>query len=133
MRWFDSRRLTWMILLLASIAVCAWAATAPSLRWRLKVIALRATGHIIDIGWADLLALLNPSAHQSLEPLVDSRSPYMVIRNPMAATQEIEAGRVDFLSRCANCHGSDARGSVAAPALSGRPLAHGSSDWALYR
>ncbi|MGH3428804.1 MAG: PQQ-binding-like beta-propeller repeat protein, partial [Mycobacteriales bacterium] len=41
-------------------------------------------------------------------------------------------GREIFESNCSKCHGPDARGGLG-PALVGRPLAHGDSDWAVYQ
>jgi alcohol dehydrogenase (cytochrome c) len=108
-------------------------AAVPTLRWRAQIVTLNVTGGIPHIDWNELLPLLSPSASHSLAPLLESRNPYAVIRNPVASRAEIEAGARDFSTQCASCHGPDASGGTVAPALVGRPLKHGSSDWALYR
>jgi alcohol dehydrogenase (cytochrome c) len=120
--------------LAAAMVVAASAVIAvPTLRWRAHIVMLNATGGIPHIEWHELLPLLSPSAPHSLAPLIESRNPYAVIRNPVRARADIDAGARAFSTECASCHGPDGSGGTIAPALVGRPLKHGASDWALYR
>ncbi len=105
----------------------------PTLRWRAQIVQLNVTGGIPHIAWKELLPLLLPSSPYSLARLVESRNPYAVIRNPYGSSADALAGGKTFSRECASCHGPDASGGTVAPALIGRPLQHGSSDWALYR
>ena len=114
---------------IAVVVVCA----VPTLRWRAQIVALNATGRISHIAWKELLPMLSPSSPYSLARLVETRNAYAVIRNPHASNADVLAGGKTFSSECASCHGPDASGGTVAPALIGRPLQHGSSDWALYR
>jgi alcohol dehydrogenase (cytochrome c) len=115
--------------MLAALAVVA----VPTLRWRAHVLLLNASGGIPHIEWSELLPLLSPSASHSLAPILETRNPYAVIRNPLGSSADVTDGGRVFSTQCASCHGPDASGGTVAPALVGRSLAHGSSDWALYR
>jgi alcohol dehydrogenase (cytochrome c) len=104
------------------------------IRWRVHVLALHATGQIPDLSFGDLLYMVKPGSGYFLEPLMRNRSPYQTIANPFAGLDASEEkGRELFLARCAACHGADGSGGEAAPALAGRPLTRGGSDWALFR
>jgi len=55
------------------------------------------------------------------------------VKNPIPSTPEnIELGRVKFRSRCASCHGIDARG-LRGPDLTTGHFAHGESDGQIFR
>lgn len=116
------------VLLLVTLA----ALSRDGVRWRARVIALRASGKVPDLGWLELLGMLGPGSRIGLKPLLWTRNPHRAIVNPDTSAADLEAGRRAFRSRCSRCHGPDGSGGPA-PALVGRPLGHGSSDWALYR
>src|SRR5262245_44415185 len=86
--------------MLAALAVVA----VPTLRWRAHIVLLNATGGIPHMEWSELLPLLSPSASHSLAPLLDTRNPYAVIRNPLASAGDIAAGGRVFSTQCASCH-----------------------------
>lgn len=111
--------------------VLAW--RTPELRWRLRVLALVAAGNVPDLGLRDAVRMLRPNSGYWLKGLTDTHSAYATIVNPDSSPQDIKAGARLFRSNCAACHGADARGHERAPALVGRHLLHGDSDWALYR
>jgi len=122
-----------MLLLLAILggAVLIW--RVEELRWRIQVLTLVAAGKIPDLGLLESLQMLRPGSKYWLKELLDTRNPYASISNPDASPQDVEVGVSLFRSNCAGCHGADAKGHELAPALVGRTLAHGDSDWALYR
>jgi alcohol dehydrogenase (cytochrome c) len=101
-------------------------------RWRINVIALKGTGKIDHLPWNDLLPMLKPGSGFWLEPLVKSRNPYATIRNPRGEPGDVNTGKAMFRYQCQTCHGVGGRGGGVAPALVGRDLSHGASDWALY-
>ncbi len=118
-------------LAILSAIVVIW--RVESLRWRLQVLILVTTGEIPDLGLRDAVHMLRPGSSYWLKGLLDTHSPYATIVNPDSSPQDVKAGAAAFRSNCAACHGADARGFEGAPALVGRTLAHGDSDWALYR
>jgi alcohol dehydrogenase (cytochrome c) len=104
----------------------------PGIRWRAHVVALKAAGKIPALGWSDLARMLHPSSGFWLEPLRRTRNPHRSIINPDTSAADVAAGARAFEGRCAVCHSRDARGGTG-PALVGKSLTRGSSDWALYR
>ena len=128
-----SRRGGALLLMAALIGILAAPLALPQLRWRAQAIWLLATGRIPDLQMRELLSFLRPGSEQKdMQRILASRNPYAVIRVPASANAEKEAGAVLFHAQCASCHGPDGGGGEA-PALFGRELAHGNSDWALYR
>lgn len=114
------------------VVLGALLAASTRLNWRIGVIALKATGQLDTLAWSDLIAMVEPGSGFWLAPLLDSDNPYAVIQNPFNTPQDIRTGKALFRYQCERCHGSAARGG-AAPALVGRDLNHGSSDWAVFR
>jgi alcohol dehydrogenase (cytochrome c) len=106
----------------------------PKLRWRTRLLALELTGHIPDIGLGDLLAMMMPGSGQiELSSLPGTRNPYVdIIVPPLSAAQKA-AGVTLYGEQCAGCHAPGGTGGPSAPALVGRPLAHGDTPWAMYR
>ncbi len=103
------------------------------MRWRTKIVVTKATGGIADVSWHDLLGMLKPGSPFWLEPLAANPNPYATIVNPYSSIADITAGAEAFKTTCSACHGVDGRGRESAPSLVGRALAHGDSDWAMYR
>ena len=110
------------------------AISVASLRWRVHLTALYATGKLPDVDWDDIVKFVGPgsSGYNNLARLIETRNPFPVVGNPFASPIDLQAGRTLFAERCAGCHGAHGSGG-AAPALAGRELKHGSSDWAVYR
>ncbi|HYM36300.1 MAG TPA: PQQ-binding-like beta-propeller repeat protein, partial [Steroidobacteraceae bacterium] len=127
-RWYLS--ITVLLLLVVGIAV---GLAFDSTRWRLEIVGLKAVGKIEDVSWGDLLYMLRPGSGYWLEPLAENGNPYAAIENIHNTQSDIDQGRQLFVRNCSSCHATDARGSEAAPALVGRDLKVGDSDWVLYR
>lgn len=119
---------------IAALLVCAPFAM-KGVRWRAQVLILTATGQVPDIGLRDVISFIGPGAYrQSLEHLSETRNPYSVIQNLHVTAADLQAGSLLFRDQCASCHGPSAVGGLnGAPALAGRPLTHGESDWAIFR
>ncbi len=125
------------IAILAAGALALVAATAvlavPQLRWRAHLLGLIAAGKIPDLELPYVMAFMAPDSPQSLQRMIETRNPYPVIRNPKTSSTDIAGGAALFKANCAGCHGSDGSGTAQGPALFGRALTHGSSDWAVFR
>ena len=122
------------LLAVGGLVAAAGAITiSPHMRWRAQVVLLYLTGRIPDIGLKPLLVYMMPGSNQYLRPLVETHNPYAVIRNVRTTPADIQAGGELFRSQCASCHAPDGSGGAGGPALSGRPLKRGESDWAVYR
>ena len=113
-------------------AACVAITLFPNLRWRAEVVLLYLTGQIPDIELRHLLVYLTPGSGQWLRPLIETRSPYAVIRNVKTTPADVQAGAKLFRRECADCHAPDGSGGRA-PGLIGRPYRRGESDWAVYR
>ncbi len=120
------------IVALLILPVAGAAFLSGEVRWRLGVVALKATGKLDELPWSDLLPMLKPGSGYWLQPLMQSPNPYAVINNPFTGERDIKTGRALFRSQCQSCHGPGAKGATA-PALVGRELAHGWSDWAVFQ
>ena len=106
---------------------------SPRVRWRAHVVLLYLTGQIPDIEFNQLIVYLLPRSGQWMKPLIETRSPYTVVRNVDTTPADIQAGAQLFRSQCAVCHAPDGSGGLGGPALIGREFKHGESDWAVYR
>ena len=126
-------RLTLALSLIALVGASAAFYGVPDVRWRMELAALKATGQIHDISFAQLLRMMAPGSGFYLKPLVDTRNPFSAISNPFTTDQHVQAGRALFASLCVACHGADANGGGTAPGLAEHNLKHGDSDWAIYR
>jgi alcohol dehydrogenase (cytochrome c) len=121
---------TTLFVTVVPLVTTAFVSTEAS--WRIQLVALKASGQLDSLGWTDLVPMLKPGSGFWLQPLLESRNPYAVIRSPLSTTRDIRTGRALFRSRCESCHGPGAGGGTA-PALVGRDLTHGASDWALFK
>ncbi|PYP90994.1 MAG: hypothetical protein DMD34_16415, partial [Gemmatimonadetes bacterium] len=65
------------------------------------MVLLYLTGQIPDIELRHLLGYLTPGSGQWLRPLIETRSPYAVIRNVKTTPADIQAGATLFRSQCA--------------------------------
>src|SRR5579871_5016305 len=117
--------------LLSVFAILA-AVASTKVRLRAELLALWARGSIRDISRRDLKMLLRPGGKYDLRLLIASRDPYVALRVPRADSADLAGGAALFRQACASCHGAEATGKVG-PALVRRTLAHGETDWALYR
>lgn len=106
----------------------------PSLRWRAQALALVASGRVPDLRLGELLQLMRPaSAQPQLSRLLATHNPYAVIHVPEDGSASIARGARAFRAQCADCHAPDGSGGPGAPALVGRELTRGGTDWGLYR
>lgn len=130
MRLFRNRRKTTVIAV--TVVTLTLVAAVPGLRWRAALVACKAAGQLSDLSWVDLIDVMRPTSGIRLSRLVYYRDPYRAISNPFDGPQDVSKGTTLFASNCARCHGDAAQGGVG-PALVGRSLNHGDSDWAFYR
>jgi len=107
-------------------------AILPDLRWRTIVVARKLTGLLNDVTWADLGDIARPGSGIELRHLARWGDPYATIQHPDTTAAERARGRELFALNCAKCHGANAGGGLG-PALVGRALRQGDSDWAIYR
>lgn len=121
------------LILVAALALASLIWRVDDLRWRVQVVALVGSGSIPDLGLMEALQMLRPGSKYWLKGLLETRNPYASILNPESGPADIQAGSALFRANCAGCHGVDAHGHERAPALVGRSLTHGDSDWAIYR
>jgi len=105
---------------------------SPGLDWRARVIWLKASGQISDLGWGEMLRMLRPGSGYYLQPLLTTRNVYSTIVNPFVSESDKAAGASIFRSRCALCHGAEARGGSGPDLRRGR-FTHGDGDWHLFR
>lgn len=124
------RKLSGLLAVLALLLAAA--SSTDGVHWRLGVIALKASGKLPELRWGELASMVRPGSGFWLAPLLDSPNPYAVIHSPYDSDAAVRTGRALFRWRCAQCHGPGGTGGTA-PALFGRDLAHGSSDWALFQ
>ena len=118
----------------AVILVLIVGLAAPAVRLRAVAVWLDLTGRIPDLGIGDLAAMLRPgSGELELGRLLATRNPYAVILVPPQSAAQKAAGQKLYDAQCAGCHAPDGTGGPGAPALVGRPLAHGEMPWAIYR
>jgi alcohol dehydrogenase (cytochrome c) len=114
------------------LVVVLAAAAIPDVRWRAVLVVLKAAGQLPAVDWADLAHILRPGTDVMLSRLVHYRNPFMTITNTLVSTDDRARGKELFGKNCARCHGQSAEGG-AGPALVGRALTHGESDWAIFR
>ena len=117
-------------------AVCAVLAgvtlSIEGLRWRAAVLAMKGTGRLESIGWAELLSMLKPGSRFYLKELLNTPNAYAVISNPYTVDADRERGEHLFQLYCSSCHGADGSGQ-SAPSLVGRTLKFGDADWSLFK
>jgi alcohol dehydrogenase (cytochrome c) len=116
----------------AAVGLAAIAWRVEDLRWRVQVAFLVASGRVRDLKLSDTLHMLRPGSGYWLKDLLETRNAYVTIANPFVTSQDVTTGMKSFRSDCAGCHGADAHGGGVAPALVGRTLKLGNSDWALF-
>ncbi len=124
---------TWTVLGLLALASLGIAASDQRVSWRGAIILDKATGHLDDMSWSDVVWMLRPGSEIYLEPLAVKRNPFEVIQSPFRAEGDIEAGARLFRENCVSCHGEEGGGGIGGPSLRDRVFRNGRSDWALYR
>lgn len=126
------RRLV-MIGILALLGLGTVAALATDrIRWRIQLLASKATGQVPGITWGELFSMVRPGSEIYLRMMVVTKSPFHSIINPRQSSDDLVAGAVLFAERCGSCHGPDASGA-AAPSLLHGSTERGASDWALFQ
>jgi|KBSSwiStaDraftv2_1062776.scaffolds.fasta_scaffold03284_4 alcohol dehydrogenase (cytochrome c) len=121
------------LILGVAVAAAALALAVPATRQRMQLVLLRATGKIPDLSWGELLRLLPPGNGTSVHDVVESRNPFVSIRNPFDQPADIAAGVESFHARCAVCHGGDAHGGTGPDLSRSDQYRRGLSDLALFR
>ncbi len=101
-------------------------------RWAGPVALRKLVGMLPEVSWADLADIGRPRAGFRLTTLLRTGDPYLSIHNPALSAADRARGQELFGGICSRCHGHDATGGMG-PALVGRSLVHGHSDWAMYR
>jgi alcohol dehydrogenase (cytochrome c) len=76
--------------------------------------------------------MLRPGSGYYLPPLLTTGNVYGTIVNPFVSEADRAAGATIFRTRCALCHGGDARGGSGPDLRRGR-FDHGDGDWQLFR
>src|ERR1041385_1891461 len=102
-----------------------------ALRWRTRLVWLKASGELPEVQWTELASIVTRHAPDYLPALFSTHSAYQSIIVPDSSDAAITRGKAGFERQCSSCHGSEARGA-SAPALVGRTLRHGDGDWALF-
>jgi alcohol dehydrogenase (cytochrome c) len=128
-----ARRVSKKALSIAGIAlIAACVLVGLEFRWAAPVAVRKAFGLLPEVSWSDLGDISRPRAGFRLTGLLRTGNPYSSIRNPATSAADQARGQELFAGICARCHGHAASGGMG-PALVGRALLHGHSDWALYR
>jgi alcohol dehydrogenase (cytochrome c) len=129
----SSRKSVWKIALMA-LGVLILVCLAVGMEFRLAgPLAIRkVVGLLPEVTFADLWDIGKPRAGFHLGRLLRTGDPYASIYNPAVSAADRARGQELFGSICAKCHGRGASGGMG-PALVGRALVHGNSDWAIYR
>jgi alcohol dehydrogenase (cytochrome c) len=121
-----------LILTLLAIALLSGAAiSVPEINWRVRVVALKLGGQLIEVDWSELLAMLMPGSRIYLESLAETQNPYASIENPYDSSADVRAGADLFGVRCGGCHSTTGSDDTKVNFTLG-VYRHGDSDWALY-
>ena len=128
-----ARTRRWATLGFVALVLAIGVGAVPQTRWRVHVVLLQISGQIPDLALSELLYFMMPGSDQSMAFLIENRNPYAVFENMRTSPADIATGATIYDKRCVACHGPGGTGGPAAPALFGRNLKFGDSDWALYR
>jgi alcohol dehydrogenase (cytochrome c) len=115
-----------------SILIVACLLVGLEFRWAGPVALRKLVGLLPEVSWSDLVDIGRPRAGFRLTKLLRTGDPYSSIYNPTDSPADQARGQEVFAGICSRCHGRDAGGGMG-PALVGRSLLHGHSDWAMYR
>lgn len=107
--------------------------TWNKLTWRVRLFTRKAEGGIPYLSWKELWQMARHRGGFGLNAVADGLSLDEGITNPYITKSDYDAGSQLFRTRCAVCHGNDAAGGRIGPALNRIPLAHGDSDFAIYK
>ena len=119
-----------LALVLVVLLVTCW--LYPGVGFVSAVSLRKLFGLLPDVSWTEVAGLARYSSRTELRHLARSGDPYSSIHSPFTAISDRVRGREIFESNCSKCHGPEARGGLG-PALVGRPLSNGDSDWAVYQ
>jgi alcohol dehydrogenase (cytochrome c) len=120
------------LVLLAMLVLGAAALLSPTYRWSSVLAGRKVFGLLPEISWADLRVITTARFGFQLERLAKSGDPYSALHDPfLGVAAALTRGQEVFTLNCVKCHGAQAKGGLG-PALVGRTLKHGGSDWALY-
>jgi alcohol dehydrogenase (cytochrome c) len=123
----------WILYIASALVVAAIAAAVlRPIRWRIHLVALKASSQIQDLSWGELAHLMARHGGLDSVAIFKTKDPYSAIFAPEATPERVRQGRELFNQQCAPCHGEDAHGGMA-PNLTTGEFRHGASDWALNR
>jgi alcohol dehydrogenase (cytochrome c) len=123
------RRVALLALVLAVLLVSSW--LYPVVAAVAAVSVRKVVGLLPEVSWTEVAGLARFNPRPDLWHLAKTGNPYASIHSPFTTTSDRVRGREILNSNCSQCHGPEARGGLA-PALVGRSLAHGDSDWSVY-
>ena len=126
-------RYIWIAVLVLLVLIPLALSSSPKARMGIAIVKSKATGHLPDIGWADLYTMIRSDRHFNLRELSATSNPYAAIGNPYDAPEDVARGNELFRSHCATCHGAEGSGGPGGPSLARGHMVQGSSDWALFR
>jgi alcohol dehydrogenase (cytochrome c) len=115
-----------------SVLIVAGVIVGAEFRWAGPVAVRKLVGLLPEVNWSDLADIGRPRAGFRLTGLLRTGDPYLSIHNPAISVADQARGQELFAGICSRCHGREAGGGMG-PALVGRALVHGHSDWAMYR
>ena len=117
---------------MVGILIVACLLAGLEFRWAGPVAVRKLVGMLPEVSWSDLADIGRPRAGFKLTTLLRTGDPYSSIYSPAVLAADRARGKELFSGICAKCHGREASGGMG-PALVGRALLHGQSDWAMYR
>ncbi len=104
-----------------------------SVRWRAKLFADKAEGHVPDLSWHELWFMAHAPGGFSLEDFVNGGySLQGSVLNHFVSSNDHETGARIFGASCEVCHGKGGAGGYGPP-LNRSGLSHGDSDLAIYK
>ena len=121
-----------LLVLLLAVLLLGTYSFFPTVAGASAVSLRKLIGLLPDVSWAEVADLARFNSSVELRRLAAYGNPYSSVHDPFRGTSDRVHGRALFDSNCSKCHGAEARGGLG-PALVGRPLTHGDSDWAIYR
>lgn len=87
--------LIWAVVLIAALlAAAAIIALSNSVRWRMQVVVLKATGNIPELSWPEFVSMLRQRDGLGLDKLLTGSTVHGAVRNPYTSDGDVSAGHV---------------------------------------
>ncbi len=123
-----------LIIVITLVIVCSSVLlynSSSKVRWRVDVLALKASGQIEELTWGETLRWMLPGSPVYLDRLAVNSNPNVSLNNRRHLTpRDVREGERLFRRNCASCHGGGGDGA-GGPSLRG--VGSVRSDWELYR